>query len=72
MSFLHKGDELSEYEPYVHQTNVGSGRKLSHHTVKTTFDMNIRKLEFCSVPHLTKSVVVTSITVRFTVTAASK
>ena len=40
-SFLHKGDELSKYEPNVNQTNVGSGWKLPHDTGKTTFEMNL-------------------------------
>ena len=83
LSFLHKGDELSKYEPNVHQTNVGSGRKPPHHTGRED-NICYEQLNMICIgnssaiqrmmilPNLTKSVVVTSITVRFTVTAASK
>ena len=77
-SCLNKRIQLSKYEPNIHHSNIGSCRKLSHHTVKgIKASLNARETlpkTACDMTYtdLIKSVVVTSKMDRLTVTAASK
>ena len=71
---------MSKYEPNIHHSNIGSCRKLSHHTVNVKgikASLNARETlpkTACDMTYtdLIKSVVVTSKMDRLTVTAASK
>ena len=69
-SHQHEGCKLGSNEPDVNQSQVGSWWKFLHYAEKLINNT------FCSrifaPTHLTNNVVATSITVRFTVTAASK
>ena len=68
---LQEGEQLANDQPDVDHPDVGGGGQLLHNTVTrppSPFGMILN----ITLSDLTKSVVVTNITVRFTVTAASK
>ena len=72
-SCLNKRIQLSKYKPNINHSNIGSCRKLSHHTVKgIKASLNARETLPKTACDLIKSVVVTSKMDRLTVTAASK
>ena len=70
--FLKKRHELGEYEPDVHQTNIGSGWELLHYTGNIHILTQSLSFAECCAVYLMNRVVVTSSMERFTVTAASK
>ena len=63
---LYEWDELSTDQPDVHQSHVGGGWQLLHHTSETISKISTYQT------YLMKRVVSTNMTVRFTVRAASK
>ena len=65
---LNEGNQLSEDEPDVHHADIGCGRQLFHHA--STVEVKISSSS--GICYLMNNVVMTSITVKLTVRAASK
>ena len=69
---LQEGNQLTVDQPDINQPDVGCGGQLLHHTEGNRVQNRVNEKIRPKNTHLMKSVVETSITVRFTVTAASK
>ena len=67
--YLNKRNQLTKNQPNIDKSNIGCCRQLLHHTEDSE---SIVFLLVSQYSDLMKRVVVTSITERFTVTAASK